>query len=77
MADTTTVQEGSLNAFPTIFALCTVPLASTAGHFSLHHFLALETLSYEIRNTDLGLQSIRVQTLGVSNLCQDEDVEPV
>lgn len=76
MADTTTVQEGSLNA-PTSFALCTVALASLAGHFPLHHFLALETLSYDIRNTDLGLQSIRVKTLSVPNLCKDGDVECV
>lgn len=77
MADSTTLQEGSLNASLTSFALCTVPLASLAGHFSLHHFLALETLSYEIRNTDLGLQSIRVKTLSVPNLCKDGDVECV
>lgn len=77
MADTTTVQQGSLNVSPISFALCTVPLASLAGHFSLHHFLALETLSYDIRNTDLGQQSIRVKTLRVPNLCKDGDVEHV
>lgn len=77
MADSTTLREGSLNAFPTSFARCTVPLASLAGHFSLHHFLAVETLSYETRNTDLSLQPIRVKTLSVPNLCKDGDVERV
>lgn len=48
---------------PLLVLLCALcPLLAWLGTFPPHHFLALETLSYEIRNTDLGLQSIRVKT---------------
>lgn len=63
---------------PLLVLLCALcPLLAWLGTFPPHHFLALETLSYEIRNTDLGLQSIRVKTLSVPNLCKDGDVECV
>lgn len=75
MADSTTLQEGSLNASPTSFALCTVPLASLAGHFSPTPFPCFG--NPVLWNQEHRPRPTIYQGQNIPNLCKDGDVECV